>query len=229
MNISLGPRLRVIAGFIPEGSRLADIGSDHGYLPAWLLLQRRVSRAIAGEINRDPARRAEETARELDLLPEMEIRLGDGLQVLQPDEVDAVVISGMGGSTIRQILAASPQVLAGLRRLVLQPNVGAPELRRWLADNRWRIVEEALVEEASIIYEVIVAEPGPAEPLDAIAALLGPELLRQRPPLLARQVDKLIGERQYVLQQLSRASSAEAVAKRQRLQIEIGQLEAVLK
>lgn len=228
MNVPIGPRLRAIAEYVPLGSRLADIGSDHGYLPAWLLLHARVTRAIAGEVNQDPARRAQETCQEYDLSPQMEVRLGDGLGVLAAGEIDVIVIAGMGGTTIRQILDQGRGALAQVRRLILQPNVAATELRRWLVANQFVIVDEALVEENSIIYEVIVAEPGETKPLSGLEAMLGPVLIRKKPHLFRRQVEAAIDERQYILAQLTKALSAPVVAKRQRLEQEILDLRSVI-
>lgn len=228
MNVTIGPRLRAIAEYVPIGCRLADIGSDHGYLPAWLVLHERVAKTIAGEINQDPARRALETCQEYDLAPQMEVRLGDGLSMLAPGEIDVIVIAGMGGTTIRQILDQGKGVLAHVRRLILQPNVAATELRRWLIAHHFAIVEETLVEENGIIYEVIVAEPGQAEPISDLEALLGPILIKRRPALFHRQVEAAIDERQYVLLQLAKASSAEAESKRLRLEQEILDLRAMI-
>ncbi|NLW16583.1 MAG: SAM-dependent methyltransferase [Firmicutes bacterium] len=93
MRINLGPRLRRVADFVPAGARLADIGSDHGYLAAWLLQKGKIELAIAGELNHEPAERARQTARAAGLEEKMWVREGPGLTVLQPGEVDTVVIA----------------------------------------------------------------------------------------------------------------------------------------
>jgi tRNA (adenine22-N1)-methyltransferase len=228
MQINIGARLRGIAQFVPAGCRLADIGSDHGYLPAWLLMHQRVTLAIAGEVNPDPARRAEAICREYGLAPLMQVRLGDGLQVLRPGEVDVVVIAGMGGSTIREILSQGQAVLRTVKRLVLQPNVGGAELRRWLVGHHFAIADEDLVLEKDIIYEIIVAEPGESLSLGGMEAELGPVLLQRRPELFKQRVRMAIAEREYIVSQLTRANSAGAHIKRERLQAEIESLREVL-
>lgn len=228
MLIPLGQRLKTIAGHVPTGCRVADIGSDHGYLPAWLAQSGRARMVIAGEINADPARRARETCFEFGLEDQMEVRLGDGLQVIQPDEVDVIVISGMGGTTIRQILEQGRAKLDGVMRLVLQPNVAAPELRAWLVANGFMIKEESLVEENHIIYEVIAAEPGQSAPLSSLQLLIGPVLLAERPALFCDFVSSLIADRRYVLRQLENAHSAEAATRRERFAREIAELEQAI-
>ncbi len=228
MQIPLGQRLKTIAGHVPIGSRVADIGSDHGYLPAWLAQSGRAQRVIAGEINADPARRARETCFEFGLEDQMDVRLGDGLEVIQPGEVDVIVISGMGGTTIRQILEQGRGKLDGVMRLVLQPNVAAPELRYWLVTNEFVLTHESLVEENHIIYEVIVAEPGQSAPLNSLQLLLGPVLLKERPGLFREFAERLIADRRFVLGQLDKAASAEAAARREQFAREVAELEQAM-
>lgn len=228
MRISLGPRLRQVADFVPTGARLADIGSDHGYLTAWLLQNSKVELAIAGELNHEPAERARQTAREAGVQRQMQVREGAGLTILRPGEVDTVVIAGMGGNTIVEILQSNPAVLPCLRCLILQPNVAGTLVRYWLAENGWRIVDEELVAENDIIYEIIVAEPGQMPPLTPWQAEIGPVLLAKRPQNFVLRVRSAIAERQHVARQLTRSSSEAAASKRQRLLDEIKQLETLL-
>lgn len=228
MRISLGPRLQQVAAFVPEGARLADIGSDHGYLAAWLLQNRRICCAIAGELNREPAERARQTVRATLLQEQMQVREGAGLTVLAPAEVDTVVIAGMGGATIAEILESNPVVLPTLQRLVLQPNAAGAQVRFWLAEHGWAIVQEALVMENNIIYEIIVAEPGKMQPLNQLQAEIGPVLLAERPENFRARVLAAIEARQHVATQLQRSASSLAATKRQQLLQQISELKSLL-
>ncbi|HBK84638.1 MAG TPA: SAM-dependent methyltransferase [Firmicutes bacterium] len=228
MQINLGLRLQRVADFVPETTCIADIGSDHGYLAAWLLLTGRVQHTIAGELNRDPAERARLTACAAGLEEKMLVREGAGLSVLQPGEVDTVVIAGMGGATIVQILESNPSVLPDLRRLVLQPNIGGAQVRHWLSEHGWAIIDEALVAENSIIYEIIVAEPGEMQQLTALQAEIGPMLLDRKPEHFSARVQAAIDARQYVVAQLVRSTNAAVASKREQLMQQISDLESLI-
>jgi tRNA (adenine22-N1)-methyltransferase len=168
--ITLSERLQTVASFVPDGSRLADIGSDHALLPVWLMQVGRVRTAVAGELNEGPYLAAAKQVREAGLESSIAVRRGDGLEVLAPGEVDCVVIAGMGGSLIAHILQAGVGKLAGVgvsggageaggvKRLILQPNVGADRVRQWLLDWSWVLIVEDIVEEDGKIYEILVAE-----------------------------------------------------------------------
>ena len=105
-TLELTPRLRTAADLVPAGARLADIGTDHAYLPAALLLEGKIPYAIAADLRHGPLLRAKETAAEYGCRDRMGFRLCDGLKGIRPEETDAIVIAGMGGETIAQILAA---------------------------------------------------------------------------------------------------------------------------
>lgn len=159
-TVELTPRLRLAAELVPQGARLADIGTDHAYLPAWLLLEGKIPSAIAADLREGPLARARETARQCGCGSRMEFRLCDGLSGVRPEEVDAVVIAGMGGETIAGILQAAPWVRTRAVELILQPMSTQPELRRWLADNGMEIRTERLAREGDSLYVVMQAGPG---------------------------------------------------------------------
>ena len=146
-NLELTPRLRTAADLVPAGARLADIGTDHAYLPAALLLEGKIPYAIAADLRHGPLLRARETAAEYGCRDRMGFRLCDGLKGIRPEETDAIVIAGMGGETIAQILAAAPWVRERNVPLVLQPMSSLPDLRGWLFQNGYQIEEERLARE----------------------------------------------------------------------------------
>ena len=107
-HLELTPRLRQIAAWVRQGAHLADVGTDHAYLPVWLTLQGRVASAIASDLRRGPLDRAQETGRRYGVGDRITFRLGNGLAAVAPEECDTIVIAGMGGENIAQILAGHP-------------------------------------------------------------------------------------------------------------------------
>ena len=132
--IQLTPRLRAVANMVPAGARLADVGTDHAYLPACLLQEGVLQRAVVSDLRRGPLDRARATAERYSLTERMDFRLCDGLSGIDPDEVDAIVIAGMGGETIAAILEAAPWTVKGEYLLLLQPKTMQHILRPWLQE-----------------------------------------------------------------------------------------------
>jgi tRNA (adenine22-N1)-methyltransferase len=156
--VKLSKRLQTIADLVPTGARLADIGSDHALLPVHLAEQGRVSFAVAGEVNAGPLEAAQKQVKEAGMAAIVQTRLGDGLAVVEPGEVDVVTIAGMGGSLIVHILTQGEAKLGGVGKLILQPNVGEDQVRRWLIANGWLLTGETALEEDGKFYEVLHAE-----------------------------------------------------------------------
>lgn len=160
-NQQLSVRLETVAGFVPENARLADIGSDHAYLPCVLATREVVSYALAGEVVKGPFESAAEQIRTSGVSNRVSARLGDGMDVIQPeDRINVVTICGMGGDLISKILEKGriKGKLLGVERLILQPNNGEKKLREWLIANSYKIIDETILEENGKIYEIIVAE-----------------------------------------------------------------------
>lgn len=207
--ITLSIRLRAVADLVPPGAVLADIGTDHGYLPAALLQQRCIPRAIAGDYNRAPYLSALHLAEELGLSEQMSVRHGNGLAVLQPGEADVISICGMGGTLMRDILAAAPEVLAQVRRLILQPQRHNEHLRLWLMQNGWCIVAETMVQDNGHLFEIIVAEPGEMQ-LNELEMEFGPLLLQNRHPLLPLRLREQLDMEDKVCAHLAQQGGEEA-------------------
>lgn len=159
-HIELTPRLRMVANMIPDGAKLADIGTDHAYLPVALMLEGKVASAIAADLRQGPLSRAMETVKEYGLTGKIGFRLCDGLAGIGADEVNAVSIAGMGGETIAMILQAALWIREKNVTLVLQPMSSMDELRRWLQQNGYLIVEERLAREGDTIYTAMMVKVG---------------------------------------------------------------------
>ena len=189
-ELQLQPRLQMLADLVPPGAALADVGTDHGYLPVYLLQRGAIRRAIASDIGAEPLDHARRTAEEYSAA--LELRLCDGLAGIAPHEVDTVVIAGMGGESIISILSAAPWTKDGCR-LILQPMTRQELLRRWLAENGYRFTAEHLVEDKGTIYPILCVEGGEQPPLSEAETYAG--LLLADDPLygeyLTRQMARL--------------------------------------
>ena len=186
MTIRLSPRLQRIADFMPPGSTIADVGTDHAYLPLWLLQTGRCDTAFATELRSGPLQNAASDAAAAGVSDQLTLLLCDGLTRCSPDDVDTVVIAGMGGETIQGILDASPWALE--KRLILQPQTKFSELRLFLASRGVGIADAALVYDTGRIYRVWLAASGvPAE-----SGWIESPLLRKRDPLLKAYTEDLI-------------------------------------
>lgn len=150
----ISKRLNKISSHI-KGKRMADIGTDHGLVPIFLIENKIVDYAIAADISKPSLQKAIDLAKEKNI--ELDARLGDGLEVLNPEDgIETVVIAGMGGVLIGEILSASE--ISKNVRLILQPMQGARELRKYLFENGYEIIDEDVVFEDDRYFEIIVAE-----------------------------------------------------------------------
>jgi tRNA (adenine22-N1)-methyltransferase len=154
---TLSPRLATVAAQVPLGSRVVDVGTDHGKLPVVLLAEGRATHVLAVDISRPALEGAAHRVEIHELSGRMEARVSDGLRAVQPGEADVVTICGMGGHRMRRILEAGP--LAGITRLILQANRDAQMLADWLPDFGWTVAADLEVEDAGRSYRVLVAEP----------------------------------------------------------------------
>ena len=159
-HLELSPRLQRIAAWVPQGARLCDVGTDHAYLPVWLVLQGRVSSAIAADLRPGPLSRARETGRRHGVEEKVDFRLCDGLAGIAPAECDTIVIAGMGGENIAGILSRAPWTAEGHHTLLLQPQSRSEVLRGFLAEHGYAILREALVEDRGHLYPVMEVTAG---------------------------------------------------------------------
>lgn len=155
----LSKRLSACLGALSSLSSIADIGTDHAYLPCFGISNGIIERAIAIDVVDGPLRQAQATIADYGLVEKIELRKGSGLQPLAEGEVDGVSIAGMGGKLIAQLLIDSLPVAKSMKRLVFQPQAGEATLRRTLLENNFAIVDEQLLEEDGLIYMIIIAEP----------------------------------------------------------------------
>ncbi len=192
--MQLDARLAAIAAFVPHGTTLADIGADHAYLAATLVMNGIARRAVVGDLSAGACAAARRTIGTQRLTREIDVRQGDGLSVLVPGEAESIVIAGMGGALITEILSGSPVVLADVQTLVLQPMNSAAKLRHWLYTNGWEIVDETLARAGGHLYEIIRAEHGTAEMPDEALLSVGAKLFEKRDPFLREHIEAKIAK-----------------------------------
>lgn len=225
----LSNRLQTVADFVKPGARLADIGSDHAYLPVHLAKQGVIQAAVAGEVVKGPYHNAVSEIDDEQLTDVITARLADGLAAIQPDDqIDTIVIAGMGGTLITNILESGKAHLPHHERLILQPNVGEDHVRRWLQDNYYQIVAERILAEDGHIYEIIVADPTDhAVKYSAEELKFGPFLLQEKSPVLKTKWRSEQTRLQQVIATMKQAKNAPE-AKIQEFEQECQQIQEVI-
>ncbi|AZF06422.1 tRNA (adenine(22)-N(1))-methyltransferase TrmK [Pseudomonas sp. R5-89-07] len=203
---TLSMRLERVAALVPAGARLADIGSDHAYLPVALMRRGVIAHAVAGEVAATPFHAAQRTVRDNGLEQRIQVRRANGLAAIEADDaITAISLCGMGGETIRDILDSGKAQLNGQQRLILQPNGGEQPLRQWLMDNGYRILHEELLHENRFYYEIIVAEcTGPVTYTEE-QLYFGPLHLEMRSPMFVAKWQRLLRKKQKTLANFEKA------------------------
>lgn len=175
----LDARLQAVAAQIRRGSRMADIGTDHAYLPVYLVAEGICPSAVASDLREGPLAAAARTVSAAGLGDRIALRLGDGLASVAPDEADDVAVAGMGGETIVAILQAAACWHTPHHRFVLQPMTRAEDLRAWLLHHGFTIEQERLVIDGRHLYPVMTAAytaaPPPQDDLPIYAGFFPPD------------------------------------------------------
>lgn len=207
--IKLTPRLQSIADRVPGGLRVVDVGTDHGYIPAWLVGQGICPFAWATDIQKGPLENARETLVRESLTEAIELRLGPGLVPMRGESPQGIIIAGMGGILISEILEADISMARSAQMLILQPMSGFKELRRWLVTHGFRITEECLVQEGRRIYEIIMAQSGQSQEADPFNDLVGYCLPGSGDPLFPTFITNQIRRFERIIQEAGTTTGTE--------------------
>lgn len=227
--MKLTPRLAALAELVPHGSIVADIGTDHAYLPVYLVQERGCRLVVASDISPGPLALARETVAAFNCLHKIDLRLGNGLQVLRADDaIETVVIAGLGGRSIAALLEEGREQLRQAQRLILQPMQDAALLRLYLAGHGFALLQETLVLEGSRLYEIIMAAPGREEETDLFRLAVGPRLLERQPPLLAKLLREKMRRLRAVRSSLQKARHNSVREKIREVEQELSRLEEAL-
>ncbi|SFW74752.1 tRNA (adenine(22)-N(1))-methyltransferase TrmK [Pseudomonas sp. NFACC04-2] len=226
---TLSMRLERVAAHMPAGAHLADIGSDHAYLPVALLRRGVIATAVAGEVAWTPLRAAERTVGENGLEQRISVRLANGLAAIEPEDgITAISLCGMGGETIRDILDSGKARLNGHERLILQPNGGEQPLRLWLMENDYRILCEEVLRENRFYYEIIVAERAGPLTYTAEELYFGPLQMQARTPTFLAKWQRLLRQKQKTLASFAKARQAVPEEKLQDIARQVRWISALL-
>ena len=193
-------RIQAVMNFVSIGSRVVDVGADHGYLSIELIKSGRATKVIATEKNIGPFEAACKNISAVELDNYIDVRFGDGLTVLSPGEVDTICIAGMGGALIEKILNDSPEIVSSARQLILQPMNAVEKIRAWINKNDWTIDDEDLAESAGIIYGIISAVKFPNTSQKIFK--------RDSSPLMKKFLSQRLEKLQHVLNEMSKSSVA---------------------
>ncbi len=202
--ISLNHRLKVVSQYLLPNS-LADIGSDHAYLPIYALQHHLCDDAIAGEVIKGPYTAAKTNVAQHQLTQHIDVRLGDGLSILtEKDKVDNITICGMGGPLIAKILDEGKDKLAHHPRLILQSNIQTETLRKTLQHLNYDIIAEEILEEKGHIYEIVVSEwKENLNLLNKKSLKFGPILLNHKNDIFIKKWERELAALEYIRNQLN--------------------------
>lgn len=180
--INLEERLAQLAAMVDQGARIADIGTDHAYLPIELVNTGKVNFAIASDVAKGPLQNAQNDIKQAGLQEKISARLGSGLVTIKKeDQIDTVIIAGMGGKLMVDLLQEAKQKGKLYPTLILEPNIGEPNVRKWLEENNYQIVQEKIIEVSGHIYELIKAVHGEKEYKLTLKEInFGPLLLQEK-------------------------------------------------
>lgn len=229
-------RLERVASHINKGSIVLDIGTDHGYIPVFLVEKGLSPFAIAADVNKKPLDKAKELIAENKMNDKVETRLGSGFEIIKDGEVDEVIIAGMGGVLISDLITAAGEIPKKLKKLVLQPMQAQKELRKYLLKNGYEIIEEELVKEDGRIFEIIVVEYKGQDFSDGMEEIdfeISKKHRNQNNPLFIEFLERKIHEEESILEKIKGKETKEVNEKREickkRLEVLRGILEDEIK
>ncbi|RCX13813.1 tRNA (adenine22-N1)-methyltransferase [Anaerobacterium chartisolvens] len=221
-------RLKLIADKVPNCRVLCDVGTDHAYIPVCLVKNRRCGRAVACDIGVGPLNAAKQNIKLFGLEAFIEARLGYGLDAVFPGEADAIVIAGMGGTLINNILEKGFETAKRASWLILQPMNAAELVRKWLYGRGFEIYDEELAAEGSKLYGVICSRwTGKERELDEIYYYIGEKLISKRDPLLEKYIERKRSQLENALKELQ-AAGDKGVEIRQKFDERIRELDKIL-
>ena len=227
--MQLSQRLSSVASMVTAGNCLADVGTDHGYVPIYLYERNVIPRAIAMDVNKGPLERAALHIAESGMKNVIETRLSDGLTALKPGEADSIVIAGMGGPLMLRILSAYPEVTASAKELILQPQSEIAEVRRWLYQQGYEIKKEHMVFEEGKYYSMFKAVKSTgAEKLTDLEYKFGKISVLEERSVLKAYLERELTNKQGILEKISEENTEKSRSRAEEIKALIAEMEEML-
>lgn len=228
MKIEISDRLNTIANQVKYRT-MADIGTDHAYIPIYLCQNELIDYAIASDINKGPLKKANENIKKFMLEAKISLVLGNGLEKINPSEIETVVIAGMGGNLIIDILNNNLEMVKQLKQLVLQPQLDIYELRKYIHSIGFSIENEQMIIEEGKYYNIINASKGNEQYYNEQYYRWGKILIEKKDKVLRQYVGITIEKYNIIIKDLNNKNTIVAIKRKEKLLDEIKLLEEVLK
>lgn len=201
-------RLNCIKNMVDKCKTVADIGTDHGYVAEMLLSENICKNIIASDLNEGPLKSAIKNLSKASLSSRCSFRLGNGLEVLKEKEAETIIIAGMGGDLISEIIENNKSIAMSADYLILQPMTAVNNLRKYLFNNGFKIVDENIVKEQHF-YFIIKAKKGSTEEQDNIYEEISKILLQKKEPLMVEYINKVLHTNEKIISSLEKTNKEE--------------------
>lgn len=219
--MELSKRLQAVADLVSNGLVVADVGTDHGYIPIYLLEAKKNPKAFAMDVNKGPLLRAEEHISEHGLSQKIETRLSDGVRNLHVGECECVVIAGMGGALTVKILEEGLAVFRSLKEFVLQPQSELPKVRQYLCEHDFHVISEDMVLEDGKYYPMMKVINGETCEYNTVELRYGKLLLEQQHPVLKAFLEKEKSVKEMILTNLDKSLGTHIEVRKKELMEEL--------
>lgn len=206
--MEISNRLKCVASMIDRCNSIADIGTDHGYLPIYLIENSMCESAIASDIKKGPLNKAKINIKKYNLEEKIQCRLGAGLNTIKENEVDLAIISGMGGNLIGDIIDNDLGVFKSLKYAVLQPVQNPEVLRKYLYGKGFNIIDEELCIDENKYYEIIKVEYNNNVIIkDDIYYEISEKLIEKKHPLISQYIEYKVNKNRHIIDNIDLCNS----------------------
>ena len=226
--MDLSRRLQAVADLLSEGLIVADIGTDHGYIPIYLIEAGKAPKAFAMDINKGPLIRAKEHVEMHGLQEQIVLRQSDGVKALEVGECESVNVAGMGGALAIKIMEEGKEIFKSLKEFVLQPQSELEKVRQYLCDNEYRIIAEDMVLEDGKYYPMMKIVNGIVENYSPIELRYGKKLLEDKHPILKLFLEKEVQAKTQIIENLEHEQGEHIRKRVSEIQMELAYIKEAL-